>query len=236
MSEPSIIDLLDVFYYRQNKSLTIVDQFFPIEDLEFRFFELFGEMDGSALSDRVENTDVGSKRFLRRLIENECFERKVIPFAEPVFRYLPEQFKTHRATFLNSSAIHQQSAGFPSYFNRAFEGYLASLEAAGEPAKGSVIPRDELAVVDWNEVASAHNLQSIRSIKSKIVELATAVQQAEIDDRLRTNLLARVRAVDALLESDDPPWEIIVDLLNYRYLTAFLSAFTIIQIILGLGK
>lgn len=236
MSDVSIKAILDAYYYRQAKSFVIPDGYFDIDEMTQIFSDLFGNMPGLAASDPIEGVEIGSERFLRYLLDEGCFQKKEIPFSRPVYKFDAERYKKHRGAYLSSNDIYAQSTDYPQFFSRAFEGFLDAKQQNGEPEKGETIPREVLVQTDWAMVAESHDQTSVRAIQAKVVELATAIQQADISDRHRSNLLSRVRAVQELLTAPDPSWDQIVDLLNYRYLTAFLNAYAIIYIILGIAS
>lgn len=236
MSETTIQSILDAYYFRQASRLNVTDSFLDIDELTKHMCDIFENLPGISISDPVERTDIGAKRFLGYLLDADCFHRKEIPFSRPVFRYNQARFENVRNAFLKASDVYNQSMDYPGYFPRSFEGYLNHRELAKAGEVGDTIAFDLIASQDWTEVEASMQGEALRDVRSKTVELASSIQQAEIDENLKARLLGRVRAVHALLEVDQPEWPEIVRLLNFPHLTAFLNAYAILSIILGLSS
>ena len=210
------------------------DEFFDADELGEIFADRMANMPGSAATDPIENTDVAATRFLKFLLDAGCFEKKMVPYSEPVFRFKPDRYNNYRNEYLKKSKIHVESSDFPKYYNRVFEGYLSRREELGEPDRGEVISRDQIAKIDWSSASNRLRGKETAQIKTRIGELATTIEQADLPERHRANLLARVHAVSQLLEAPDPAWKEVLEIMNNPYLTVFLNAYAIIQIITGI--
>ncbi|WP_095011019.1 hypothetical protein [Tsuneonella mangrovi] len=94
--------------------------------------------------------------------------------------------------------------------------------------------RDETETVDssqWTGLTQRIGNERIAKIRENTAALILTIEQAEMPDRDRQNALSRARALDDLVQAPDPPWRIILDILNSAPLTAFLNSAAIITII-----
>ena len=98
-----------------------------------------------------------------------------------------------------------------------------------------LISQGRLASVEWNGVSRRLGDAGLKEIREKAMALRASVEQSDLDPRQRANALKHVDAVVDLLDAPDPPWEIVVDLLNNRYFSAILNAMAILQLITGLA-
>lgn len=236
MSDFTISEVVDAFYYTKATKPDFRDEFYDLADIGAATESYLAQLPGTKIADSAEPVSISAKRFLSSLMNAGCFVVKEVPFAQPVYKFVQGRYEGHRSTFLKGSPVFEQAKDYRGYFPRAFEGYVLELEEKRAGGIGETVPRGELVKVDWEGVAERQTANSIQTISGKVIELATAIQQAELDQVLRSKLLARVRAVDALLKADEPEWPEIVNLLNYPYMTAFLNAYAIIDIILGLSS
>ncbi|WP_373491536.1 hypothetical protein [Parasphingorhabdus sp.] len=85
----------------------------------------------------------------------------------------------------------------------------------------------------WTGISDRIGISEKQTIIEKIVSLRSAIEQSDLDEITKKNALARANAIESLLEAPDPPWREIVELLNSRYLCAFLNVTAILQIIFG---
>ena len=85
----------------------------------------------------------------------------------------------------------------------------------------------------WTGISERIGGSEKQIIIEKIVSLRSAIEQSDLDPQTRKNALSRADAIECLLEAPDPPWREIVELLNSRYLCAFLNVTAILQIIFG---
>lgn len=70
-------------------------------------------------------------------------------------------------------------------------------------------------------------------ILSKIEALKLSIDQSDLEEADKKNAIARTEAIEKLLEAPDTPWREVVEILNSKYLCAFLNTAAIIQIIFG---
>ncbi len=73
--------------------------------------------------------------------------------------------------------------------------------------------------------------EQIAEIRSRLVSLRGVIDQSDLDVRQKKNAIAYLYAVEALVHSPDPPWKVIIALLNSPVLTAFLNTAAILALI-----
>jgi hypothetical protein len=86
---------------------------------------------------------------------------------------------------------------------------------------------------DWTGISAKIDKPRLEMIKSQANALLLTIEQSDCDQRTKGNAKKHVEAIIALMEAPDPPWENIVDLLNSKYLTAFLNVTAMLSLIFG---
>jgi hypothetical protein len=86
---------------------------------------------------------------------------------------------------------------------------------------------------DWMGVAAKIDGARLLSVKNQIGALVLTIDQSECDDRTKRNAKKHAEAIVALLDAPDPPWKLIVELLNSPVLTAFLNTAAVLALIFG---
>lgn len=169
-------------------------------------------------------------------VTKNVLREEVEKFAGSYWRFNSVQMKSFAGEFPKSDSISQAASRIGSrFYPDVFDGFRAQ---NGITTDGSdpLVPKSVIAAQDWSSIADRINAKTKEDIRSKVQELIETIRQSDLDDRLQANALKRAESVALLLEAPDPPWEVVVDLLNNRYLQAFLSALTIIQLIIGLAS
>jgi hypothetical protein len=118
------------------------------------------------------------------------------------------------------------------------ENVAAVLEQAGigynyASSEAGNMPSESVDSADWTGIATRIGPTELGEIRDKVKALRDSIEQSPLDQRAKANALRRVEAVQTLLEAPDPPWKVIVELLNSPLLTAFLNAAAIMTIIFG---
>jgi thioredoxin 1 len=94
----------------------------------------------------------------------------------------------------------------------------------------------DLTIVEsarWTGRVRPKSPVQIRTIRKQIVALRGAVEQSELPLREKHQAMAHLYAVERLVQAPEPPWRLIVELLNHPVLTAFLNTAAILAIILS---
>lgn len=113
------------------------------------------------------------------------------------------------------------------FFPDVFQGYRAQL--AGD--LGKPIPSEVIRSQPWSTLEISK--PTLAEIKERADGLIAAIEQADLDEKQRANALAHARAVLTLIDAPNPPWKVVVELLNNPVLSAILNALTIVQLIMG---
>jgi hypothetical protein len=90
--------------------------------------------------------------------------------------------------------------------------------------------------IDWTGLSKKVSIANLSDIKAKISALKASIDQSDADYQTKMNAFKRADAIQCLLEAPDVPWREIVELLQSPYFTAFLSALSLAQFIIGLGS
>ncbi|MFL6764596.1 MAG: hypothetical protein ACJ8FO_05300 [Sphingomicrobium sp.] len=102
--------------------------------------------------------------------------------------------------------------------------------AAG-PTAGEV--QKSINSADWTGVAERLTRERKDELQQQLESLRACIRQSELDERTKANIGKRLDAVRELIEAPDPPWKLIVEILNDPVLTAFLNFGALMTIILG---
>ncbi|MFN2100766.1 hypothetical protein [Altererythrobacter sp. MF3-039] len=227
MNDPSIDEIGRTFIYHVLAKLTLPNDFVESESLVSR---LEGSVQG-ALESAAGASILDSRRLAEDLfhefVSHDVFSIKKIPFAQTVYKFKAQAYNDLRGAVLAKNEIYADSQQIPKYYESVFEGYKRT--QTGE--RSDPYSQAELREVSWTDVDERIDDAGKATIRAKIIELATAIQQSELTDREKQNLLARTRAVQQLLDAPDPSWREIVEILNNKYLCAFLNTIAIIQLI-----
>lgn len=186
------------------------------------------------ISDLVDPLRV-TDQILDELIKSGVIHVDVPRFAGEYLVYKNSRFQTHRSEFLQKDGIVITSVRIgPRFFPDVFDGYrtVHGMKFSGQDRP---IPPSIIQQQNWTAVSARISSDTHSQIHQKVLELIEAIRQSDLEESLKKNALARAESVSKLLEAPNPPWEIVVDLLNNRYFTAFLNSMTIIQIIIGIA-
>lgn len=154
-------------------------------------------------------------------------------FAGDYYIYRNSRFQSYRSEVLQKDGIVNTSARIgPRFFPDVFDGYRAAhgLKSLGHDG---LIPQSVIQQQNWAAISARISSDSQSEINQKVLELIQAIKQSDLEESLKNNALRRAESVAKLLEASDPPWEVIVDLLNNKYFTAFLNSMAIVQLIIG---
>jgi hypothetical protein len=86
---------------------------------------------------------------------------------------------------------------------------------------------------DWTGIAAKIDAAKLAEVQNQVSALLLTIDQSACDDRTRKNARKHAEAIVALLEAPDPPWKVIVELLNNPVFTAFLNTATVLSLIFG---
>lgn len=179
------------------------------------------------------DSETFSEYLFDTLVEGKIIRTNQQEFAGTYYRVNNAQLAAFRSNFLKSDAIAQAANQIGErFFPDVFEGYRAS-QGFDAPSVGQPIPKSVILQQDWSQISANISEQARADIKEKVAVLIQAIEQSDLDERLKNNAKRRAESVATLLEAPDPPWEIIVDLLNNRYFAAILNTMAILQLILG---
>jgi hypothetical protein len=123
----------------------------------------------------------------------------------------------------------------PKFFSSNF------FNTGEKPERNNALPNldDELehkiSTTDWIGLAKAVGPQHLENIRKHSKALQVAIMQSDARFDSKTDACKRVEAVIVLLEAPNVPWREVVSLLNHPTVTAFLTAISLIQIIVGLA-
>ena len=73
----------------------------------------------------------------------------------------------------------------------------------------------------------------IAAIKEQLGSLRGVIDQSQLRPREKKKAIAYLYAVEALVDAPDPPWKVIIELLNDPVLTAFLNTAAVLTLIFG---
>jgi hypothetical protein len=86
---------------------------------------------------------------------------------------------------------------------------------------------------DWTGIAVRMNAAKLVVVKDQVNALLLTIDQSDCDERTKRNARKHAQAVITLLEAPDPPWKVIVELLNNPIFTAFLNTAAVLSLIFG---
>lgn len=105
-----------------------------------------------------------------------------------------------------------------------------SAHSATEP---DIVYHPPLDSQDWTGIAAKIDAAKLVVVKDQVNALLLTIDQSDCDDRTKKNARKHAEAVVALLEAPDPPWKVIVELLNNPIFTAFLNTAAVLSLIFG---
>lgn len=229
MNEPDIEEIIRVFAFRSLARPNMPENFVEYATLAKRFgLQALGALRDTG-GDEIRTSEEVGEQIANELRDRGVLEPKAIPYGATVYRFDQATYADLRGDILRNSQIYQDSREVDGYFNAVFEGF----KRVNTESKTGTYSRSELNAVDWKQVTSRFATSGTKEIEVKIVELATAIQNSDLTDRQKKNLIARTRAVQELLDAPEPAWRSIVELLNDKNLCAFLNCLALLQIILG---
>lgn len=185
-----------------------------------------------------EISDLLNPAMLANLLFDDLLAKKVIrdrteQFAGTYFRFHQAQMNSLATEFSRTDPVTAAASQIgPRYFPDVFDGYRAENGITNDAAK-QLVPQSVIDAQNWTEVSAKISPETRKDIRSRVDSLIETIRQSDLDERLVQNALKRAESVAELLDAPDPPWEVVVDLLNNRYLQAFLTALTIVQMIIG---
>ena len=170
------------------------------------------------------------------LTAKKVLREEVQKYAGSYWRINSAQMKLFANDFPKNDSVSKSAARIGErFYPDVFDGYRTETGAfAGDT--DALIPRSTIAAQDWSSISKAISENDKQDIRAKVDDLVDTIKQSDLEDHLKINALKRAESVALLLEAPDPPWEVVVDLLNNRYLQAFLSAITIAQLIIGMAS
>ena len=206
----------------------------------FRKSELVGAIQShvdAALSvyqiEDLVDPDSASAEVFETLLKGKAISHKDQEFAGRYFRFNNLQLQSFRSSYLKNDPVAQAAQEIGDrFFQDVFDGFRTS-QGPDYARQDKPLPASVIKQQDWSEISSRIDEKDIGEIKSKVSDLTRAIEQSDLDDRTKRNALARAESVLSLLDAPDPPWEVIVELLNNRYFTAILNTMAIFQLIMG---
>lgn len=211
----------------------------------YKYDEVVDQLEG-ALRGRLEDMHLDdlldyrgmAEQLFEDLRESEVIKEENQKYAGTYFFRDEGDASVKRKEFLRSSEINQ-SAGrigaryYPDVFSGFRNQFLAEQELESLGGGAQLLDRERVSDLNWESVRQNMTPAKIEDLKLRIDGLVDAIRQSELTDRQKQNAEAHARAIEKLLEAPDPPWEVIVDLLNNRYFSALLNAAAILQLIIG---
>ena len=105
-----------------------------------------------------------------------------------------------------------------------------SAQSVTEP---EIVYRPPFDSHDWTGIAAKIDAAKLAVVQNQVSALLLTIDQSDCDDRTRKNARKHAEAIVALLEAPDPPWKVIVELLNNPIFSAFLNAASALNLIFG---
>ncbi|WP_397580862.1 hypothetical protein [Sphingorhabdus sp.] len=126
-------------------------------------------------------------------------------------------------------------------YGRHFQINQNGREHAAELRRASAEPVPEPEIVyhppvdshDWTGIATKIDAAKLALVQNQVTALLLTIDQSPCDDRTKKNARKHAEAIVALLEAPDPPWKVIVELLNNPIFTAFLNTAAVLSLIFG---
>ena len=227
MIDPTIEEIGRIFLYHTLSKPTFSDGFVGSADVLSKLKDnITGPLEKVGALAVFDSSDIAESLF-EEMVTRDVFQIKQIPYAQKMYKFKAHSYNDLRAATLTKNEIYADAQQIPGYYRAVFEGFKRT--RIGE--RSDPLTAVEIRDVNWGVVEKNFAGTDKKVIQTKIAELATAIQQSDLEDREKQNLIARTRAVQELLEAPDPSWREIVDLLNNRYLCAFLNTLAILQLI-----
>ncbi|MDE1466796.1 hypothetical protein [Aurantiacibacter sp. D1-12] len=186
----------------------------------------------------VVNLDALAEELFEKLLASDVLIEQTEKFAGTYFKVDDKKVQPFRSAALQESQAYKAKSRIGQrFYTDVFAGYRTQIElpVSLESAKDDLNPLAGIqkSEVDWETVSKSIDAEKHEDIRARISELIPAIQQSELSERQKKNAIAHAEAISKLVEAPDPPWEVIVDLLNNRYFSAILNAMAILQLILG---
>jgi len=161
-------------------------------------------------------------------LDKSVLQKHKVQFAGDYFTFNGIKYRQYMVQIESADPLSNEANRIGNrFFPDVFDGYRVAFAGVKEQP----LPQNAIDGKPWSSLVVPVN--TVVEIKEKASGLISAIQQADLDDRVRENALAHARAVIDLLDAPDPPWRLIVDLLNNRYLCAILNSMAILQLIMG---